>query len=99
MSTEIQLDETIKEITLEPGKFNVVLLNDDATPMEWVMDVLKTIFKHSNETAEALTLTVHTEGAGIAGTYVYEVAEQKAVESVNASRERGFPLQLRVDAE
>jgi ATP-dependent Clp protease adaptor protein ClpS len=67
--------------------------------MDWVIDVLMSIFKHSETTAKELTLTIHTDGSGVAGIYTYEIAEQKAIESVNASRERGFPLQIRVDEE
>jgi ATP-dependent Clp protease adaptor protein ClpS len=97
--TDVKIDEKIKQVIKEPGKFKVILLNDDTTPMEWVIDILCTIFKHSKETAEKITLTIHNEGSGVAGVYTYEIAEQKAIEAVNASRDRGFPLQLRLDAE
>ena len=73
------------------------MLNDDATPIEWVIGVLKQVFKHSEADAEALTMKVHTEGSAVAGTYKYEIAEQKSLEAVNASRNQGFPLQLRVE--
>jgi ATP-dependent Clp protease adaptor protein ClpS len=96
---DVAIDEKIDEVIFEPGKYKVVMLNDDATPMDWVIEVLMTIFKHSQATAENITLGIHNEGAGIAGVYTYEVAEQKSIEAVTASRERGFPLQLRVDAE
>lgn len=96
---EIKIDEKIKKEVSEPSKYKVVMLNDDATPIEWVIDVLKTIFNHSQETAEKLTLQIHSEGSGIAGIYTYEIAEQKAVETITASREKGFPLQVRVDKE
>jgi ATP-dependent Clp protease adaptor protein ClpS len=103
MSTEIlediKIDEKIKKKSEEPSKYKVVMLNDDTTPMEWVIDVLKMIFNHSQETAEQITLTIHTEGSAVVGIYTYEIAEQKSVESVTASRERGFPLQLRLDKE
>lgn len=99
ISEEIKIDEKIKKEFKEPGKYKVVMLNDDGTPIDWVIDVLKTIFNHSQETAESLTLQIHNEGSGIAGIYTYEIAEQKAVETINASRERGFPLQVRVDTE
>lgn len=96
---EIKIDEKIKKGLTEPVKYKVVMLNDNSTPMEWVVDVLKKIFNHSQETAEQLTLQIHNEGSGIAGIYTYEIAEQKSVETVNASRDRGFPLQLRLDKE
>jgi len=79
--------------------YKVVLLNDEQTPMEWVIEILTTIFKHSETTAKELTLTIHNEGSGVAGMYTYEIAEQKAIETTNASRDRGFPLQIRVDSE
>ena len=94
---DIVIDEKIKQIISEPPKYNVILLNDDATPIEWVIGVLKQVFKHSEADAEALTMKVHTEGSAVAGTYKYEIAEQKSLEAVNASRNQGFPLQLRVE--
>lgn len=103
MSTEyiedIKLDEKINQITAEPVKYKVVFLNDESTPVEWVIKVLTDIFKHSQETAEKITLTIHTEGSGVAGIYTYEIAEQKAVESTNASRNHGFPLQIKLEQE
>lgn len=94
---DVKIDEKIVIKTQEPGKYKVLMLNDDQTPMEWVIGVLETIFKHTREQAEKLTLTIHTEGSGIAGIYNYEIAEQKATETVNASRNHGFPLQLKIE--
>lgn len=96
---DVVIDEKIKQVVKEPGKYKVVMLNDDQTPMDWVIEVLTTIFKHSETTAKEVTLKIHNEGSGIAGIYSYEIAEQKAVEATHASRDRGFPLQLRVDKE
>lgn len=95
----VEIDEKIKQVVKEPSKYKVVMLNDDQTPMDWVIDVLTTIFKHSETTAKDITIKIHNEGSGIAGIYSYEIAEQKAVEAQHASRDRGFPLQLRVDKE
>jgi len=99
MTTDVDIDEKIKLDIKEPSKYKVVLLNDEQTPMEWVIEILTTIFKHSETTAKELTLTIHNEGSGVAGMYTYEIAEQKAIETTNASRDRGFPLQIRVDSE
>jgi ATP-dependent Clp protease adaptor protein ClpS len=96
---DIDIDEKIKQDIQEPGKFKVILLNDDKTPMDWVIDILMIIFKHSETTAKDITMKIHNEGSGVAGTYTYEIAEQKAIEATTASRDRGFPLQLRVDHE
>ena len=101
MSTDIDvnIDEKIKRIVKEPSKYNVIMFNDDLTPMEWVIGVLKEIFKHSDADAESLTMKIHIEGSAVAGTYKYEIAEQKSVEAVNASRNHGFPLALKVEEE
>ena len=103
MSTEyvedVKIDEKIQMKVEEPSKYKVIMLNDDTTPMEWVIDLMKMIFNHSQETAEQITLTIHNEGSAVVGIYTYEIAEQKSVESTNASREHGFPLQLRLDKE
>ena len=94
---DVQIDEKIKQVIKEPGKYKVIMLNDDSTPMDWVIEVLTTIFKHSHQTATELTLQIHNEGSAVVGIYIYEIAEQKAIEVVNASRDRGFPLNVRVD--
>jgi len=101
MSTDIDvvIDEKIKKRVKEPSNYNVIMLNDDATPMEWVIGVLKEIFRHSDADAEALTMKIHNEGSAVAGTYKYEIAEQKGTEATNASRNQGFPLQLKVEEE
>jgi|TARA_B110000977_G_scaffold15128_1_gene18636 ATP-dependent Clp protease adaptor protein ClpS len=100
MTTEvdINIDEKIKQTINEPPKYNVILLNDDATPMDWVIGVLKEVFKHSESDAEALTMKIHNDGSAVAGTYKYEIAEQKALEAGTASKHHGFPLELKVEA-
>ena len=97
MTTDVDIDEKIKRIVKEPSKYNVIMLNDDATPMEWVMGVLKEIFKHSDEDSEALTMTIHNDDSAVVGTYKYEIAEQKSAEAISASRNNGFPLELKLE--
>lgn len=103
MSTEfvndIQIDEVVKKKAEEPLRYKVVLLNDDQTPVEWVIKVLTDIFKHTNDTAEKITLTIHNEGSGVAGIYTYEIAEQKTIEATTESRNHGFPLQIKLEEE
>jgi len=101
MSTEfeVNIDEKIKNTVREPSMYNVIIINDDTTPMDFVIDVLEKIFKHSRESAENLTLTIHNDGSAVIGTYTYELAEQKATETVNLSRANGFPLQIKIDEE
>ena len=97
VDTDIVIDEKIKRVIKEPSKYNVIMINDDVTPMEWVITVLKGIFKHSDASAEALTMSIHNEGSALVGTYNYEVAEQKVNEAIGASRNHGFPLNLKVE--
>ena len=96
---EIKIDERIRELDNEPPMFKVIMINDNQTPMEWVQGILVDIFKHSEETARKITLTIHSEGSAVVGIYTYEIAEQKSVEATTLSRDQGFPLQLRLDKE
>ena len=96
---EILIDEKIEEVDQEPEKFKIVFLNDNHTPMEWVVGLLVSVFHHSKETAEQIMLTIHNEGSGIVGIYTYEIAEQKALESTSMSRDNGFPLVVRMEKE
>ena len=98
-STDIQLDEKIKVIASEPKRWKVLLLNDDSTPMEFVIAILIEIFKHTQDTAKDIMLQVHETGSGIAGTYSFEIAEAKAVEATNQARQNGHPLQLKLEEE
>jgi len=70
----------------EPEKFRVVILNDNSTPMEFVIELLKVIFHHSQEAAVQIMMQVHNNGKGTAGIYTFEVAEQKAMESTQIAR-------------
>jgi ATP-dependent Clp protease adaptor protein ClpS len=98
-STDIQLDEKIKVTAQEPRRWKVILLNDDSTPMEFVISLLIEIFKHTNDTAKEIMLQVHETGSGIAGVYSFEIAEVKAVEATQQARTNGFPLQIKLEEE
>jgi ATP-dependent Clp protease adaptor protein ClpS len=98
-STDIQLDEKIKVKTSEPKNWKVILLNDDSTPMEFVISLLIEIFKHTPDTARDIMLQVHETGSGIAGVYSFEIAEAKAVEATQQARTNGFPLQIKLEEE
>jgi ATP-dependent Clp protease adaptor protein ClpS len=97
--TEIQIDEKIKQSTQEPKRWKVLLLNDDTTPMDFVISLLREIFKHTEITAAEITLDIHTTGSGIAGVYSFEIAEVKAVEATSLARANGFPLQVKMEEE
>jgi len=76
----------------EPTLYKVVLLNDDYTTMEFVIQVLESIFQKSPAEAYQVMMQVHTSGRGIAGVYPWEVAETKVDAVITAAREAGFPL-------
>jgi ATP-dependent Clp protease adaptor protein ClpS len=80
-----------------PSMWNIVFYNDDYTPMDFVEFVLKTVFHISTLDALALTLAVHTQGKGIAGTYTFEVAEQKQCEVLLMAKVEEHPLRVEVE--
>ena len=77
-----------------PDRYNVVFINDDYTPMEFVIHLLIEIFNKSINQAKDITLTIYQEGRAIAGTYNYEIGEQKVQEATTVSRHNGHPLQI-----
>lgn len=95
--TDIIIDEKVQQIVLEPESVKVIVLNDDITPVDFVVELLIKIFRHSQETAKEITLKIHSEGSSIVGSYSYEIAEQKTKEAIEESRSRGFPLQIRLE--
>jgi ATP-dependent Clp protease adaptor protein ClpS len=80
-----------------PSMWNIVFYNDDYTPIDFVEFVLKTVFHISTLDALALTLAVHTQGKGIAGTYTFEVAEQKQCEVLLMAKIEEHPLRVEVE--
>jgi ATP-dependent Clp protease adaptor protein ClpS len=98
-STDIKIDERIKVRVSEPKRWKVIFLNDDTTPMEFVTSLLMEVFRHNPDTAKHVMLQVHETGSGIAGTYSFEIAEAKAVESTTLARANGYPLQIKLEEE
>jgi|TARA_B100000282_G_scaffold259201_1_gene206896 ATP-dependent Clp protease adaptor protein ClpS len=96
------LDQELGVITKEkpevkkPNMYAVVLINDDYTPMEFVIYVLQTIFKKSYEEAKKIMLLVHNEGKGICGVYSLDIAETKANQVIEFSRVNQHPLECKV---
>lgn len=97
VDTEVIIDEKIVIKENLPGKYNIIMLNDEHTPINFVIQILQQIFKHSQQSSEAITMQIHNEGAAVVGTYNYEVAEMKSVEAINLSRANGFPLQTKLE--
>lgn len=76
-----------------PQMFQVVLLNDDFTPMEFVVHIIQEFFSKDRETATQIMLKIHLEGKGICGVYTRDVASTKVDQVLGASRAAGHPLQ------
>ena len=99
MSTEIAVEQSVVVDLQPPTLWKVVLLNDDATPMELVIELLTGIFKHTESSAKDITLEIHETGSGVAGVYSFEIAEQKGMEATAVARQNGSPLRILVDPE
>lgn len=80
-----------------PDRFNVIIHNDDFTPMEFVIRLLIEVFNRNIEDAGKLTLTVHEDGRAIVGSYGLEIAEQKREESTLIARQNGYPLKITIE--
>jgi len=85
---DIQLDEEIKE----PRKYRVLLHNDDYTTMDFVIRILRGVFRKSEAEAMRIMLAVHENGAGVCGVYPAEVAETKVALVHTLARKEGYPL-------
>jgi ATP-dependent Clp protease adaptor protein ClpS len=85
--------------TKKPSLYKVLLLNDDYTPMEFVVLVLQRFFSKGQEEATRIMLHVHHKGVGICGVYTYEVAESKVTQVMDFSRQHGHPLQCTMEKE
>lgn len=96
---DVKIDEKVKTIITEPKRYKVIFLNDDKTPIEFVVELLMGVFRHTEETAKDITLKVHNEGSAVVGVYTFEIAEQKGVEATHLARQAGFPLQIKIDPE
>jgi ATP-dependent Clp protease adaptor protein ClpS len=81
----------------KPPLYKVVILNDDYTPMEFVVEVLKRFFGLSHDKATSIMLHVHTRGRGVAGVYTYEIAETKVILVNECARENEHPLQCTLE--
>ena len=86
-----------KPKTKKPSMYKVLLLNDDYTPMEFVVHVLERFFAKSREEATQIMLHVHRRGVGICGVFTYEVAETKVTQVIDFARENQHPLQCTLE--
>lgn len=101
MTTDTILEKRIdtSDFIKEPSKYKVIFCNDDVTPMEFVINLLISIFRHNELDAQKLTMEVHHSGSAVVGIYTYEIAEQKSLDATNVSRANGFPLVIKMESE
>ena len=102
---EDQNQDTSSVATLEkpkvkkPSLYRVILLNDDYTPMEFVVGVLITYFNKTVDEADAITTEIHKNGKGIAGIYPLEIAETKLRQAMKLARKEEHPLSIKLESE
>ena len=91
--------ERTRQETKKPELYKVLLLNDDYTTMDFVVEILETIFHKQPAEAFRIMMMVHTQGKGLCGVYPYEVAETKVAAVIDRARENGFPLRAAMEPE
>jgi ATP-dependent Clp protease adaptor protein ClpS len=87
----------IRSNTQKPSMYKVLLLNDDYTPMEFVVEILERFFSKQGEEAVQIMLHVHQKGVGVCGVFTYEVAETKVTQVVDYARANQHPLQCTLE--
>ena len=95
----IDIQEKVKYIVEDPGKYKVIFMNDNQTPMDFVVSILVEVFKHTEKTAQELTMKIHNDGSTVVGLYTFEIAEQRSLEATKLARTNGFPLQIAIEKE
>jgi ATP-dependent Clp protease adaptor protein ClpS len=91
--------ERTRQETKEPELYKVLLLNDDYTTMEFVVQILETVFHKEPAEAFRIMMQVHTQGRGLCGVYTYEVAETKVATVHDLARGNGYPLRATIEDE
>ncbi len=99
MATEKSLEFDDELALREPERYKVLLLNDDYSSMDFVIDILMTIFHKSYVESEKIMLEVHKNNRGLCGVYSYEIAETKVAQVTKIAREQGFPLKAIMEEE
>ena len=98
---DIETGVAVKEKpkTKRPSMYKVLLLNDDYTPMEFVVHVLERFFGMNHDQAVQIMLTVHTRGVAVVGVFTYEIAETKVTQVMDYARQHQHPLQCAMEKE
>ncbi len=99
MMEQIQKEAHVKTKVKKPNMYKVILLNDDYTSMEFVVEILMSIFHHSSERAIEIMYDIHKKGRGICGVYTFEIAETKVMHVHMKAQEQSFPLRAVIEEE
>ena len=97
--TAVKSRELVSTSIRVPKKYKVIIMNDDVTPMEFVIAMLMAVFKHTQDASVDITIKIHNEGSAVAGVYTYEIAEQKCIDATHLARENGYPLVIKAEEE
>lgn len=89
----------VKPELKQPPKYRVLMLNDDYTPMDFVIEVLEGLFRMERENATRVMMQVHTEGLAQCGVYTFEIAEAKVEQANSYAQQHGHPLQCTMEEE
>lgn len=97
MSVKDAIKERTDSMIKEPRHFNVIMLNDDFTTMDFVVGILKDIFHKDEASAEAIMMDIHKNGKAIVGRYPYDIAVTKVNTAINRARAKGFPFMMKIE--
>ena len=97
MSTQSSVKDRTSGKVKEPEQYNVIMLNDDFTTMEFVVEVLTDIFHKDPLTAETLMMKVHKSGRAVIGKYPYDIAATRVKKAISRAREQGFPFRMTIE--
>ena len=97
MAVRGETSEMTKSRVREPKRYQVIMHNDDYTPMEFVVEILMDIFHKSEEEATMLMLTVHQSGKAVVGNYSYDIAMSKVRAATDRAVAEGFPFRLTIE--
>ncbi len=93
----VGLATKVRPITKKPSMYKVLMLNDDYTPMEFVVHILGRVFGKSHDEATQIMLHVHQRGVGVCGIFTLELAETKATQAIDLARKNDHPLQCTIE--
>jgi ATP-dependent Clp protease adaptor protein ClpS len=99
LADKIQYEYEIQSQVKEPSKYKVILLNDDFSTMEFVIEILMSVFRKTQEDSATLMLDVHTKGKAVCGIYTKEIATTKVAQVTFQAKKAGFPLKAILEEE